>query len=74
MVSQRQFGLSERGRRKVGSAFGSSLYSLWLARGAWTEVRGRRTHVASLAFKVEDCTQTYAVEAGGSHMQAIQGC
>ena len=73
-MSQRQFGLSERGRRKVGSALGSSLYSLRLARGAWTEVRGRRTHGASLAFRVEDCTQTSTAEAGGSAMQAIQGC
>ena len=28
VVSQRQFGLPERGQRKVGSAFGSTLYRL----------------------------------------------
>ena len=73
-MSQRQFGLSERGRRKVGLALGSSLYSLRLARGAWTEVRGRSTHGLSLAFRVEDCTQTFAAEAGGRAMHTIQGC
>ena len=58
----------------MGLALGSSLYSLRLARGAWTEVRGRSTHGSSLAFKGEDCTQTFTVEAGGRVMHTILGC
>jgi hypothetical protein len=53
-VSQRQFGLPERGQRKMGLAFGSTLYRLWLARGAWTEVRDCSTHWASPVPKAKD--------------------
>ncbi len=51
-VSQRQFGLPERGQGKVGLSFGPTLYRLWLARGAWTEVRGCSTQWPSLGFEV----------------------
>ena len=47
VMSQRQFGLPERGQRKVGLSFGPTLYRLWLARGAWTEVRDCSTLGAS---------------------------
>ena len=46
-TSQRQFGLPERGQRKVGLSFGPTLYRLWLARGAWTEVCDRSNHCPS---------------------------
>ena len=54
--SQRQFGLPERGQRKVGLAFGLTLYRLWLARGAWTEVRDCSTLGLSLTPMGKDYT------------------
>ena len=54
VVSQRQFGLPERGQRKVELTFGSPLYRLWLARGAWTEVSVCRTLGLRLAPKALD--------------------
>ena len=77
-LGQSRVSVSLGSRREVRGRWArlseSSLYSLWLARGARTEVRGRSTHGLSPAFKVEDCTQTFAAEAGGRVMHTILGC
>ena len=53
-ASQRQFGLPERGQRKMGLTFGCTFYRLWLARGAWTEVCDCSTHGLSPVPKDKD--------------------